>query len=196
MSQKMLSCICGNTDLEKVEVNLLRTNASEAMELIALVCRGNGCGRVTFRPTEGPAAETRPSETRPAEMHPPEARIPETRSPELRSTELHNNGTTKSKPEAADHSRETMKQLIALFEQVYTERLVYKVIAERDAGCSALVQALKADREIRDGITRTFMPIYQSVERNQDFIKLLESLPSTGSKQPNGGAVAALAASK
>ena len=162
MPQKMLSCICGKTDLEKVGVNLLRSNDAESLELVALVCRGNGCGRVTFRPPEVPSADTQA------------------------------NDMTKTK-QSPDQDRDTMKRLIAFFEQVYTDRLVYKAIAERDPGCNALVDALKADRGIRERITRTFTPIYEGLDRNQDIVKLLESLPSTGSN-PANGAVAAVGA--
>ena len=55
---------------------------------------------------------------------------------------------TKTKEVTSSPDRETMKQLIAWFEQVYTERLVYKAIAERDPGCGVLVEALKADAGI------------------------------------------------
>lgn len=162
MPQKMLSCICGNTDLESVGVNLLRSNDAESLELVALLCRGNGCGRVTFRP------------------------------PEVRSADTQANDMTKAKPNS-NHDGDTMKRLIALFEQVYTERLVYKAIAERDPGCNVLVDALKADRGIRERIARTFTPIYEGLERSQDVVKLLESLPSTGSN-PANGTVAAVGA--
>jgi hypothetical protein len=171
MPQKMLSCICGNTELEKVAVNLLRSNDSESLELVALLCGGSGCGRVTFRPAEVRASESPSNGNRPHES---------------RANESQSSAMTKTKQDAPHYSREMMKQFIALFEQVYTERLVYKVIAERDPGCNALLEALKADREIHGGITRTFTPIYQSVEHNQDCLKLLEALPSTGSKKTNG----------
>lgn len=163
MPQKMLSCICGNTELDKISVNLLRSNDAESLELVALLCRGNGCGRVTFRPLD-----SRPSEVQP-------------------------NAMAKTKQDTTNHDREMMKRLIGLFEQVYAERLVYKAIAERDPGCSALVDALKADRGIRDGIARTFTPIYECIEQNQSFMKLLEALPSMGSKQTNGSTAAAAA---
>jgi hypothetical protein len=166
----MLSCICGNTDLEKVGVNLLRSNDAESLQLVALLCRGDGCGRVTFRPNPGPSAEAQPS-------HVP--------SPEFTETEM-----TKTKRDIPVSQRDIMKQLIALFEQVYTERLVYKVIAERDPACGTLLEALKSDEQIRQGIALTFVPIYDSIERDEDLIKLLQSLPSTR----NGNAVPALAA--
>lgn len=195
MPQKMMSCVCGNTELEKVDVNLLRSNNSEPLELIALLCRGSGCGRVTFRPMEVASTDTQPADVRSAETKTAEARTTEVRSSELPPTESRSNGMPKTKPDAPNYNRDAMKHLIALFEQVYTERLVYKVIAERDPGCSVLVEGLKADRGIRDGIMRTFMPIYQSIERNQDFMKLLESLPSTGIKKTNA-TVAAMATSE
>ena len=161
MPQKMLSCICGNTELEKVGVNLLRSNDAESLELLALVCRGNGCGRVTFRPAES-------------------------RSDEVRSPEFRSNDMSKTKQVTPNHDRETIQQMIAWFEQVYTERLVYKAIAERDPGCGALVEALKADRGIHERITRTFAPVYECLELNQGLMRLLQSLPSTASSQANG----------
>ena len=168
MSQKMLSCICGNTELEKIGVNLLRSNDAESLELLALLCRGDGCGRVTFRPAES-------------------------RSKEVRSSESRVNDMSKTKEVTSSPDRETMKQLIAWFEQVYTERLVYKAIAERDPGCGVLVEALKADAGIREKITRTFAPIYECVELNQGLAKLVELLPSAGSKHANGEAPVAFA---
>jgi hypothetical protein len=170
MSQKMWSCICGNTELEKVPVNLLRTNDADSLELVALLCRGDGCGRVTFRPNES-------------------------RTTDVRSTEVLASAMTKTSQDSTNYDHEAMKQLIALFEQMYTERLVYKAIAERDPGCNALVDALRADAGIREKISRTFTPVYECVELNQGIMKLLESLPLTGSK-PANGASTALAASK
>jgi hypothetical protein len=54
MPQKMLSCVCGNTELERIGVNLLRRDDIEqdSLGLVALICKGNGCGRVTFRPDD------------------------------------------------------------------------------------------------------------------------------------------------
>lgn len=170
MPQKMWSCICGNTELEKVPVNLLRTNNADSLELVALLCRGDGCGRVTFRPNES-------------------------RATDVRSTEVPTITMPKTNQESANHDSEAMKQLIALFEQMYTERLVYKAIAERDPGCNALAEALKADPGIREKISRTFTPIYECVELNQGIMKLLESLPLSGSK-PSNGASSAFAAKK
>lgn len=170
MPQKTWSCICGNTELEKIPVNLLRTNDADSLELVALLCRGDGCGRVTFRPNES-------------------------RATDVRSTEVPANAMTKTKQESGNHDREAMKQLIALFEQMYTERLVYKAIAERDPGCNALVDALRADAGIREKISRTFTPVYECVELNQGLTKLLESLPLTG-RQPANGTTKALALSE
>ena len=161
MPQKMLSCICGNTELEKVTVNLQRANDAESLQLVALLCRGNGCGRVTFRPNES-------------------------RATDVQSAEVLVDAMTKTKQDTANHDREVMKQFITLFEQMYTERLVYKAIAERDPGCNPLVEALKADRGIRQRISRTFTPIYECVDLNKALLKLLELRPVTGNKTQNG----------
>ena len=71
MAQKMLTCTCGNTELEKIGVRLhLSQNGNgKSLPLVALMCRGSGCGRVTFRPDdngtsvmlqEEPVPESRP----------------------------------------------------------------------------------------------------------------------------------------
>ncbi|MBV9436138.1 MAG: hypothetical protein JOZ44_08800 [Acidobacteria bacterium] len=165
MPQKTLSCMCGNTELEKIGVNLLRSNDSESLELVALLCRGDGCGRVTFRPGE-PRAPTA-------------AKLDLNGSQPTAATDM-----PKAKQSAATNSQQPLKEFIATFEQVYTERLVYKAIAERDPGCAALVQALKADSKIRERIARSFAPVYECVERDQDLVKLVESLPRVGT--PSG----------
>jgi hypothetical protein len=143
MPHKMLSCICGNTELERIGVNLLRRddNEDDSLGLVALICKGNGCGRVTFRPDD---------------MTTPQAK----------------NGH--------GQDREWLKQLISLFEHVYTERLVYKAIAERDPACPTLLQALRSDKEIRSGINNTFAAIHECINRPDDLMKLLNSLPSMG----------------
>jgi len=150
MAQKMLTCTCGNTELEKIGVrlHLAQNGNGKALPLVALMCRGSGCGRVTFRPDENagmvmvqeePASESRP-ESRP-EPHGP-------------------------------------KRIAALFERVYTERLVYKAIAERDPNCAQLFEALKANPEIRASITETFAHVNQRLDANEDLLSVLESLPS------------------
>ena len=165
MPQKMLSCICGNTELEKVAVNLLRSNDAESLELIALLCAGNGCGRVTFRPNESRATGVQSNAHSSAQ-----------------SAEVLADAMIKTKKDPANHDRDAMKQLITLFEQIYTERLVYKAIAERDPGCNPLVEALQADPAIRERIRSTFMPIYECSDLNKAVLKLLELLPATGKK--------------
>jgi hypothetical protein len=102
---------------------------------------------------------------------------------------------SKTSQDSTNHDHEAMKQLIAVFEQMYTERMVYKAIAERDPGCNALAEALKADPGIREKISRTFTPVYECIGLNQGLMKLLESLPLMGSK-PANGASTALAARK
>jgi len=56
MAQKMLTCTCGNTDLEKISVRLhtAQNGNGKGLPLVALMCRGAGCGRVTFRPDDTP----------------------------------------------------------------------------------------------------------------------------------------------
>jgi hypothetical protein len=151
MSQKMLSCICGNTELERIGVNLLTRDGVEqdSLGLVALICRGNGCGRVTFRPDDMNTSKTK-----------------------------NGNG----------HDREWLKQVIALFEHVYMERLVYKAIAERDAACPKLLETLKNDERIRSGVSSTFAAIYEAMNRPEDLLKLLNALPSVGTAAASAAA--------
>ena len=46
MAQKMLTCTCGNTELEKigVRVHLSQNGNGKSLPLVALMCRGSGCG--------------------------------------------------------------------------------------------------------------------------------------------------------
>ena len=55
---KMITCTCGNTDLEKISVRLQSTEDGKTLSLFALICRGDGCGRVTFRPQETSKSES------------------------------------------------------------------------------------------------------------------------------------------
>jgi hypothetical protein len=57
---------------------------------------------------------------------------------------------------------------------------VYKAIAERDPACPTLLQALRSDKEIRSGINNTFAAIHECINRPDDLMKLLNSLPSMG----------------
>lgn len=145
MAQKMLTCTCGNTDLEKIAVRLhmSQNGNGKSLPLVALMCRGAGCGRVTFRPDDT-ARESSAED---------------------------------SLPVAAPPS-ETSKRITALFERVYTERLVYKAIAERDPACSQLFEALKANADIRASIDETFARANERVGNGEDLLAVLESLPS------------------
>jgi hypothetical protein len=145
MPLKSLTCTCGNTQLEKIPVRLQMLpngNGSKALSLVALMCRGDGCGRVTFRPDE--SAQDAPEET-PA---PP-------------------------KPALTANQR-----IAALFERVYTERLVYKAIAERDSACAQLFDALKTNPEIRASIMETFAKVDERLAAGEELVTILEGLPS------------------
>jgi hypothetical protein len=150
MAQKMLTCTCGNTELEKIGVRLhLSQNGNgKSLPLVALMCRGSGCGRVTFRPDDNGAAVT----------------LPEELTPEARP---------ESHPEA-----QGPKRIADLFERVYTERLVYKAIAARDPNCTQLFAALKVNAEIRASIAETFASVNQRLDASEDLLAVLESLPS------------------
>ena len=144
MPLKSLTCTCGNTQLEKIPVRLQMVpngNGSKALSLVALMCRGDGCGRVTFRPDE--------STTEVAEEAP---------APVVEKT--------------------ASQRIAALFERVYTERLVYKAIAERDAACSQLFEALKTNPEIRASITETFAKVDERLAAGEELVTVLEGLPS------------------
>src|SRR5438270_9815843 len=158
MAQKMLTCTCGNTELEKIGVRLhLSQNGNgKSLPLVALMCRGSGCGRVTFRPEDNGVAV-------------------------MVQEEPHSESQPESLPEARPESRPEPhgpKRIAALFERVYTERLVYKAIAERDPNCAQLFAALKMNPEIRASITETFAHVNQRLDGNEDLLSVLESLPS------------------
>ena len=140
MPHKMLTCTCGNTELDKVPVRLSQNGNGHSLGLIALMCKGSGCGRVTFRPDESKGF------SEPAE-------------------------TIEKKPDVP-------KTLVALFERVYTERLVYKAIAERDPNCSQLFAALKTNSDICGSISETFAHVRTRLEAKEELLTVLESLPS------------------
>jgi len=145
MPLKSLTCTCGNTQLEKIPVRLQMLpngNGSKALSLVALMCRGDGCGRVTFRPDE--SVQEGPEET-----------------------------PTPAKPALTADQR-----IAALFERVYTERLVYKAIAERDPACTQLFNALKTNPEIRASIVETFAKVDEKLASGEELVIILEGLPS------------------
>jgi hypothetical protein len=158
MAQKMLTCTCGNTELEKIGVRLhLSQNGNgKSLPLVALMCRGSGCGRVTFRPDDNGVAV-------------------------IVQEESESESRTESLPDARPDSRPEPhgpKRIAALFERVYTERLVYKAIAERDPNCSQLFAALKINPDIRTSIAETFANVNERLDANEDLLAVLESLPS------------------
>ncbi|HVH88775.1 MAG TPA: hypothetical protein VM912_18800 [Terriglobales bacterium] len=146
MAQKMLTCTCGNTDLEKIGVrlHLAQNGNGKSLPLMALMCRGAGCGRVTFRPDEN-----------------------------ARDTSSEEVSITTAAPAPSTSAR-----ICALFERVYTERLVYKAIAERDPACSQLFEALKTNPDICGSIHETFVRANERIGNGEDLLVVLESLPS------------------
>ena len=84
------------------------------------------------------------------------------------------NGTA-AKESQNNHSSRGVAEL---FERVYTERLVYKAIAERDPNCQSLFEALKKNEQICSGITAAFDRVYQRLDGNEDLLTALQSLPS------------------
>jgi hypothetical protein len=148
MPVKMLTCTCGNTELEKIGVRLHvgQNGNGQSLPLVALMCRGSGCGRVTFRPDENAKDVVE-------EPHPTPAPDPVPQN-------------------------SAGRRILALFERVYTERLVYKAIAERDAACQQLFDALKTNSEIRGSIVETFSRAQERLAAGEDLAAVLESLPS------------------
>lgn len=146
MPVKMLTCTCGNTELEKIGVRLHvgQNGNAKSLPLIALMCRGSGCGRVTFRPDENAGVE---------ESHPIAPAAP-----------LAHSGAE--------------NRIAALFERIYTERLVYKAIAERDPACRQLFDALKTNPEICSSIVETFSRVHARLAAGEELAAVLESLPS------------------
>ena len=205
---KMATCTCGNTDLEKIGVRMQLTGEEgRTLSLFALICRGDGCGRVTFRPQEAQKSESAQA-GKPVNGHFTESarviegaklvespRIEEgarlVESPRMEEGARFSDSAkfvegarlieTPKKTEVA--KRETSnnvgsKGVAALFERVYTERLVYKAIAERDPNCPSLFDALKKNEQICSGITAAFGQVYQRLDANEDLLAALESLPS------------------
>ena len=101
------------------------------------MCAGSGCGRVTFRPDENASQEVQPEKP------------PEKTAEKAYSTNGH--------APVNGHQR----NIAALFERVYKERLVYKAIAERDPNCPQLFEALK-----------------NNLEAKEDLLAALQTLPS------------------
>lgn len=207
LKNKMLTCTCGNTDLERVRLQLTGEDG-RSLPLVALICRGDGCGRVTFRPQETPKAESDHEANKPANGHFAEsakviegarlvdgarpvegARLVESvravESPRFAEGARLVEGArlieSPKKPETATTEvpkTEGPKGVAALFERVYTERLVYKAIAERDPNCPNLFDALKGNEQICSGINAAFGQVYQRIEANEDLLTALQSLPS------------------
>lgn len=204
MSQKnrMITCTCGNTDLEKIGVRLQLTGEDgKTLSLFALLCRGDGCGRVTFRPQESPKSENN-LVSKPANGHFTEsarviegarlvegAKLVEPASVVdgarlVDSAKFVEGASLIETPEKTEtttkdlRKNEGPKGVAALFERVYTERLVYKAIAERDPNCPNLFDALRKNDQICSGITTAFGRVYERLEANEDLLDVLQSLPS------------------
>src|SRR5215469_1134124 len=158
---KMLTCTCGNTELNRISVRLPLTKGAPGatLALVALMCAGSGCGRVTFRPDENANQETQPE------------KAPEKTVEKALSTNGHGpvNG----------HQR----NIAALFERVYKERLVYKAIAERDPNCAQLFEALKNNAQVCAGINTAFGQVYQRLEAKEDLLAALQGLPSMAASE-------------
>jgi hypothetical protein len=95
--------------------------------------------------------------------------------------EPHSESRPESLPEPRPESRPEPhgpKRIANLFERVYTERLVYKAIAERDPNCTQLFAALKVNPEICASIAEAFANVNQQLDANEDLLSVLESLPS------------------
>jgi len=209
---KMLTCTCGNTDLEKIGVRLeLNGENGRTLSLFALMCRGDGCGRVTFRPQETLKTDGDRQPSKPNGHDSPDsakviegARLVES-ARVIEGANLVEKGNfvegarlvesarvvesakvvedarlieSPKKAARATHEVEGPKGVAALFERVYTERLVYKAIAERDPNCPNLFDALKKNEQICSGINAAFGQVYERIEANEDLLKALESLPS------------------
>lgn len=155
---KMLTCTCGSTELDKVSVRVPLNNSADgkSLPLFALLCGGSGCGRVTFRPDETAKTEAEP------------AKIKEDETPT-------------NPPVVASTNGHGPQSIAALFERVYTERLVYKAIAERDPNCPKLFEALKGNPQICAGIKNAFVQINRRIDANEDLLAVLQTLPSMAS---------------
>lgn len=202
---KMVTCTCGNTDLEKIGVHLQQTEDGKTLSLFALICRGDGCGRVTFRPQETSKSEHEQT-AKAVNGHYAEsarviegARLVESAKPAeevqhvesvrlVERTRFEEGARLIESPRKSETTTQSLllsqgpKGVAALFERVYTERLVYKAIAERDPNCPNLFEALKKNEQICSGITAAFGRVYQRLEENEDLLTALQSLPSLSSR--------------
>jgi hypothetical protein len=216
---KMLTCTCGNTDLERVRLHLTREDG-KSLPLVALICRGDGCGRVTFRPQEGAKTDSDRQATKPnghdfaesakviegaklvegatlvegARLVEGPSAVEGARLVEgarfvegarlVESARVVEGARLIETPKKAETSTKELqdvegpKGVAALFERVYTERLVYKAIAERDPNCPNLFDALKKNEQICSGINAAFDRVYQRIESNEDLLTALQSLPT------------------
>ena len=215
LKTKMVTCTCGNIDLEKLPVRLQVTgDDGRTLSLFALICRGDGCGRVTFRPQESHKPESdHPAKSVNGHHFAESARVVEgarlvDSAKVVEGARLVEGARVVERPRAEEGARliessrvaegerlidtagkngtnaqetqntEGSKGVAALFERVYTERLVYKAIAERDPNCPNLFDALKKNEQICSGINAAFAKIYQRLDANEDLLAVLESLPS------------------
>jgi len=222
LKTKMATCTCGNTDLEKIGVRMLLTGEDgKTLSLFALVCRGDGCGRVTFRPQETHKSESEPAGKSVNGHFAESARVIEgarlvngakvvegarliesakvaegarvITSSKMEegarliesAREMEGARLTETPKNTENGTREARKNegssgIAALFERVYTERLVYKAIAERDPNCPNLFDALKRNDQICSGISAAFNQVYKRIDANEDLLTALQSLPSLG----------------
>lgn len=171
---KMITCTCGNTELERISVRLPLNNnpRGESLALVALRCAGNGCGRVTFRPEE--AAKIEEAIQNPAE--------PIVAAPIDNAQSGQNAQNGHSSQNGNNPQNHIPRTIAALFERVYKERLVYKVIAERDPNCPHLFEALKSNPQVCAGITDAFGRVYERIDANEDLLTALQTLPSVAAE--------------
>jgi len=160
---KMLTCTCGNTELNRISVRLPLTKGAPGatLALVALMCAGSGCGRVTFRPDENATQETQPE-----------------KAPEKIAER-----TPASNGNGHGHVHGQQRNIAVLFERVYKERLVYKAIAERDPNCPQLFEALKNNPQVCAGINTAFGQVYQRLEAKEDLLAALQGLPSMAASE-------------
>jgi len=201
---KMITCTCGNTDLEKISVRLQSTEDGKTLSLFALICRGDGCGRVTFRPQETSKSESAQA-SKPVNGNFTESAKVIEGARLLKSTRLVDGAKIEEGvrliesprvvegarlmeiPQKTDVARENgrnggSKSVAELFERVYTERLVYKAIAERDPNCPDLFEALRKNEQICSGISAAFGQVNKRLDANEDLLTALQSLPSLSAR--------------
>lgn len=73
-------------------------------------------------------------------------------------------------------NEETITRLLRIFEEIYAERGVYRVLAQRLPDCKERADRLMADPEYRKEITQTFSALKKRLDAHQQFEEIFKHL--------------------